>query len=82
MPDDRRFYFEPSTPMLVGLETIRAALDDEGLALGPRASSADSVTSVIVDGQSVFIVPGTRIMTREADASMRAQFRLNKESAS
>lgn len=63
---------DPSVTMDQALTTIRAALDDEGLALGPRAASADGVTSVIADGVKTFFVPSSRVMSREEDASMRA----------
>lgn len=58
---DRRFYMEPKTDMASALQTIRAALDDEDLELGPRCGSQDMVTSVTVEGESVFIVPEGRI---------------------
>lgn len=61
----RTFVFERETPMHEALSAIRAGLDDEGLALGPRGTAADMVTSVIVDGRKSFRVPLSRIMARE-----------------
>lgn len=63
---------------------IRSALDDEGLALGPRSGSADGVTSVLADGRKTFFVPSSRVMTREDDASQRAAWaaQRRKEEAS
>lgn len=71
MSGSREFATDPSVSMEEALVMIRAALDDEGLALGPRAARADGVTSVIVDGVKVFLVPCVRIMTREDDKSLR-----------
>lgn len=69
---DRLFLTDPSVTMEDALPMIRAALDDEGLALGPSAARSDNVTSVISRGVKTFRVPSQRVMTREQDQSMRA----------
>jgi hypothetical protein len=68
---DRTFETDTSVTMDEALQMIRAALDDEGLALGPKAGQNDGVTSVLVDGVKIFRVPSVRIVTREDDRSMR-----------
>lgn len=64
----RVFDFDVGVPMSDALRVIRAALEDEGLALGPRSGSMDQVTSVIVNGRQLFRVPLTRIWEPEAAA--------------
>lgn len=61
----RVFEFEIGVPMDQRLRIIRAALDDEDLALGPKSGSADMVTSVIQAGRCETRVPLTRVMSRE-----------------
>lgn len=69
---DRLFETDTSVTMEQALAMIRAALEDEGLALGPSAARLDHVTSVVRDGVKVFRVPSGRVMTREDDAAMRS----------
>jgi len=62
----RMFDFDPATGWGDALRTIRAALDDEGLALSDSNTTGDRVTSVLttVDGRRVkrMVVPPTRIV--------------------
>lgn len=62
----RIFEMGRETTMPEALRTIRAALDDEDLALGPKSGAGDMVTSVIVDGRKQFRVPPSRIWTKES----------------
>lgn len=75
MPNPLRvFDFDVGTSMGDALRTIRAALDDEGMALGPTTNATmDKVTSVIVGGRQLFRVPMSRIWEkREAVAYYEA----------
>lgn len=74
MSGQRKYEMEVTTSYEAGLQLIRAALDDEGLALGPKAGSMDNVRTVIVGGRKVFFVPESRIMSPEANAAFREQF--------
>lgn len=73
MPTERREFAvdDLALPMPDALRMIRAALEDEGLTLGPR-SGPDVVTSVVAAGVKTFYVPTSRIVTVEEDEAMRA----------
>lgn len=67
MAEARRFIFDPDVPLYAAIRAIVAALDDEGLALTQSDNARMSdITSVIVDGRKVVIVPAHRITSKEA----------------
>lgn len=57
----RVFAFPRGTTTEQALPVIRAALEDEGLALAP-AYSHGKITSVLADGLCQFKVPGERVV--------------------
>lgn len=67
MNEPRRFIFDPDVPLYAAIRAIVAALDDEGLALTQSDNARFSgITSVLVDGRKVVIVPAHRITKKEA----------------
>lgn len=71
----RTFDFAPNTPLWSALATIRAALDDEGLALSDANTAKDRPYAVrlVEDGRSVkrVFVPPSRILPASERPSLR-----------
>jgi len=68
--DDRVFDFDPDVTMERAARTIRAALEDEGLALSP-SGRAGAITSCVVDGRCLVRVPESRVVSPEQDDAIR-----------
>jgi hypothetical protein len=63
---ERTFHFEGRPSRAVCLDTIRAALDDEGLVLGTPGQSSVVRMVIDADGLQRVIVPGHLITRKEA----------------
>ena len=69
---ERVFEFDPPMSLGRAIPAINAALEDEGLAIGPSSGTGDKLRAVLIDGRYKVFVAVSRLISFETNRNLKA----------